>query len=379
MLASGRGVNMTGNNRKTSIKRRHGLARAAHVLVLVLLVSAGSAGLGQQSPCTVSVNVLTPDLSSFPKADADRALGAWKEFRGWERPTRGWDAPDFVTLGFVIVPFWTVERGLPAGAFLARDKKRPVSIESVGIDRGPRRIAFIADNGKEMVAYGRKVETAVMAEILSKARAEDSFALLTVRGPRVALRFGSSRESVQAAADTLANPPQGKPDKESALEGILEAASWLQPPQPGDSIILISVLTDSKHNASFTKVRRAVATGRVRVFDIPLGGNVPPPLFIPDEGGDNSPRDMYALVRASGGVQLESRSLEQLRDNAEQMYNAIAEYYVLQVSSIGPHLNISLSPEFQKRLPMVMFLYPWNLPPCSRQSTTKRVAQSLCR
>jgi hypothetical protein len=339
-------------------------------LGLILLVSAGSTSLGQQSPCTVPVNVLTPDFSSFPKADADRVFAVWKGLYGGKTVTRGMGAPSFADFGDLRVPLWTARTGLPAEAFIARDKKRAVSIESVAIDRGPRRIAFVADNGKEMDASGGRVETAVIADILSRARAEDSFALLTVGGPRVALPFGSSRDAIRAAVDALAKAPQGKPDKESALAGILEAASWLQPPQPGDSIVVLSVLPQGKHNATFKDVRRALAAGRIRLFYIPLRESFLPFHWDwPNEGGNSSPFDMESLVRASGGTEIPSRSLEHLKHNVQQIYDAIAEYYSLRVGSAGPHLNINLSPEFQTRLPMAVILYPWNLPPCPGPAT----------
>jgi len=364
---------MGGDNSTTSVNRRRALVRSAHVLVFAVVVSMARVGLAQQSGCTVPVNVLTPDFSSFSKADVDRALDGWKEFRGWERPTRGWDAPDIVAygFGFLTVPFWNVERGLPVEAFLAREKNRPVSVESFGVDRGARRIAFVADNGRGVHPEARKFDAAVVVDILSMARAEDTFALLTVRGPRAELRLGSSREAMQAAADTLANPPQGSPNGESVLEGILEAASWFGPPQSGDSIIVISTEPESKHNANYTMVRRVVAAGAFRVFYIPLWESSPTvqPGW-PNEGGDNSPRDIYALARASGGLEL-GGPWQGCRDKVEQLYSAIAEFYVLRVSSIGRDLNIFLSPAYQKRLRMAMLLYPWNLPACSTPTEAK--------
>lgn len=366
---------MTSSNCETSIEHYRSLVRAAHVLVFALLVSAGSVGLGQQSPCTVPVNVIGPDLSSISKDKADETMAAWGE--EWRDRRFPWDLMEDQLLA---MPLWTPVRQLPATAFVARNERHPIPIRSIAIDRGPRRIVFVADNGKEMTAAARKIETAVITDILSKARGEDSFALLTARGPRVALPPGSRRETIEAAAEKLDSSIRGQSDSEGVLDALLEAATWLQPPRPGDSILIVAMRIEGRHKVSVSKVRAALRAGRIRLFGFQMGpAAVADPKMYWDDFAYSLSNGMLSLSRTSGGVavfentqereyRLTQDDLKHLRDAAEQMYNAITEYYVLELSSVTPHLGISLSPEFQKRLPPAVLLYPRDVPGCSRRA-----------
>ncbi|MGD0693327.1 MAG: hypothetical protein ABSB82_00570 [Terriglobia bacterium] len=344
------------------------------IYALVLLALIGTACLAQQ-PCTVPVRVLAFDSSSFPKEFVDRAL-AWKQASRGGRPAKP-GLLDMGQLGYAAPHASKVVLDLPAKAFLARDENHPISVRSVTIDRGPRRIVFVVDNGKETNSVARKIETAVITDILSKARAEDSFALLTARGPRVTVLLGAPRDTIQAAAEKLDSSIQGKSDGEGVPDALLEASTWLQTQRPGDTIFLLAMRIEGRHKASVTRVRKALGADRVRLFGFQLG---PTAIWGPTFGTDVTSAEvadgMFSLASRTGGeavlenteengYELRDARLQQLRDIAERMYNSITEYNVLELSSVTGHLRISLSPESQKGLLVPMdVLYPGDLPPC---------------
>jgi hypothetical protein len=231
----------------------------------------------------------------------------------------------------------------------------------------------------------------VITHILSKARPEDSFALLTTRGPRVELRFGSSREAIRAAAEQLESTPQGKSGKGGVLDAVLEATTWFQPPQPGDSIFLMTLHLEGKHRASFSKVRAAVAAGRIRVFGFQLGEQL---LRITDaintaaESLEMQVFGQYSILnqtlllsRDSGGeatlentqegkqYKLTGDRLRLLHGTGEAMYMEATDLYLLQLERTGPDVVIALAPPVLEQLPWASVVYPKSLPPCSGPAT----------
>ena len=291
----------------------------------------------------------------------------------------------------VVLPNGGLIRRLPGDGFVAQDKKEPIRIQSVTTDTGPRRIVFVAEDGKPMPKAARKIESEVILDILSKARAEDSFALVSARGPEEKVQFGASRDAVKAAAQELENQPKGKNREEGVLDALLEATTWLQPPRPGDSIVLITMGLESPHEAGFSKVRRALADGRIRVFGFLLGQLVagyssPTPInvtlatggmFMPTDGISLNRENVFALALSSGGVvsqentdspfreyKLTDDRLRSLEHSGEQMYKAITEYYLVDLASPSPDLVIDLAAPIRSQLPKATVLYPRLLPDC---------------
>jgi len=281
--------------------------------------------------------------------------------------------------------------GLTAEAFLAHDKKGPIRIQSAMIDRGPRRIVFVVENGKDINPAGRRIEAAVITHILSKARPEDSFALLTARGPRVEFRFGSTREAIRTAAQQLERPPQGKSGKGGVLDALLEATTWLQPSQPGDSIFLMTLHLEDKHRASFSKVRAAVAAGRIRVFGFQLGEQVIQITDAINTAAESLEMQVFGqysilnqallLSRDSGGdATLENTQdkkqyiltgdrLRLLQGTGEAMYMEATDVYLLQLDRSGPDVVLRLSLPLLSHLPWAWMRYPMYMTPCSSPAT----------
>lgn len=289
----------------------------------------------------------------------------------------------------VVLPNWGLVRHLSADGFVAQNKKEPIPILSLTTDRGPRRIVFVVENGKPMPAAARRIESEVISDILSNARAEDSLALLTARGPQKKIGFGATRDALKATAEELGNPPHGKSQEDGVLDALLEATTWFQQPQAGDSIILITMGLESPHKVRYAKVRTALADGRIRVFVFLLG------QFVADFDSSGvafatdgmlrftedvlpNLENVLALGICSGGAAAQRKTddpmrsykltddrLERLKHVGEQMYKAITEYYLVELDSPSRGLVIDLADPIRRQLPKAMILYPRLLPRCS--------------
>lgn len=288
----------------------------------------------------------------------------------------------------VILPAWGLVRRLQSEAFVAREKRRPITVHSVSTESGPRRVLFVVENGNPMPEAARRIEAEVISAVLSKAQPSDSFALLSARGPREEVRFGDTT-GLRAAVSELVNVPKGKQAGTGVLDTVLEAASWFQPPQPGDSIWLMTMGLESPHRAGFRKVQSALAESRIRVFGFLLGevlaGYMISGMTLGRDGAFVPTSDIYpnvenaiALSLISGGMmaqentdnpirryQLTDERSRQLVYESEQMYKAIAEYYVLKLDRTGPGIVIDLADPVRRQFPRAASLYPRLLPACS--------------
>lgn len=191
-------------------------------LTAVLLLLVCRAGLPQQHPCRIEmpVTVILPDGSLIEKLGAD--------------------------------------------GFVARSKQSAIPIQSLTADAGPRRIIFVVETGKHATDATRKIEAAVISDILANGREVDSFALMTSNGPRHDFMFGSSRDSLKAALKDLDKPTQAKLRPYEVLEAVLQAIGWFQQPQPGDSIMLLTMGTENDRTTSFSKVQASLAATGIR-------------------------------------------------------------------------------------------------------------------
>lgn len=270
-------------------------------LTWLLVILSACTGLAQRRSTVVPVTVLALDSSRLPSPAARALTELWArnlQAGRYELPDGGWDFKrEFADLGAEVrshpgiifaakdgafLSAWRPVAGLGAGAFLARGRAGPIPILSVVPDQRPRRIVFVAENGKRMTPAGRKAESAVIADILAKAAPRDSFAFLTAGGPPAALRFGSSRAELLAAAEKLAGPPRRKVRGQSVLRAVHQAAHWLRPHQAGDSILVVATRLGSGDRSGratridFRRVSAEVAAEGIRVFGMQLGPTSPP-------------------------------------------------------------------------------------------------------
>jgi hypothetical protein len=355
-------------------------------LGMILLLSVSPPCSAQQSTCVVPVSVIAPDLSMLPKADADLIVERWKEYSAKRKATTPrtdlewfWQGSHYVDwLGGSLNAEWELVQTVPADGFVARDGKRLLHIQDVRTDSSARRIVLVVENGRRLDAEARKAEAAVISYLLSKARAEDSLGLLTEGGPTVAMPLGTSRDTLREAAEGLGATGESS-QHEGVLDAVLTASTWLKPRHVGDCIFLICQRVEGGNRTSFSKVQRALGASGIRVFGEMLG----PSYAVETQNSDLSftwyyPK-MFALVGGSGGlafgrIQWEPprsgpKTLEQLRQDSELMYNAAAQFYALRLDLTGTGLTIDLASQIRDRMPLAKVLYPHHLMPCPSASS----------
>jgi hypothetical protein len=357
-------------------------------LALAVLISWSSLSLAQQPPCTIPVNVVAPDLSSLSEDDQAMIARRWKEHMAKQKgPTLreksnwDWQGEAYVSwLEGTVHADWELLQTLPAGAFVARDGSGSIRIQAVTTDRSPRRVIFVIENGKRVNAGARKLESEALSYILSKARSEDSFGLLTARGARMELPLGSSLDTLRAASEQIAAPSQATSAK-GVLDAVLEASTWFQPPRPGDSIFLMAVRVEGGNRAGFSKVQAGLGAGGIRAFGLMLSS------YYGVESEDTRTSFVwyypktFALTGSSGGLavqepvwqpsDLTTKRLEEVQGEAEMIYSAITEYYLLELDSVGHDMVIDLAPQIRNQRPLAKVLYPRRLSPCSGRAAAK--------
>jgi hypothetical protein len=213
----------------------------------------------------------------------------------------------------VVMPDFALVRNLHQDAFIAHNGNAAVTIRSVDADSTPRRIVLVVENGKNVNPAARKVEASVLGFILTNARVVDSFAFLTALGPRKELHFGVPRQELLSAIGELATPVKGKSQSDSTLDTVLEAASWLQPPQPGDSVVLLTMGL-KPDDAGYGRVGKSLAATGVRLFGLQLGtfyagiystgvgfASSPGGMMIPTATIEPNPLTTFGLADQTGG------------------------------------------------------------------------------
>jgi hypothetical protein len=259
---------------------------------------------------------------------------------------------------------------LTTGAFVARDKRDFIPVESVETDRGPRRFVFVAENGRLVTLAQRQVEAESVKAILSKAGPKDSFGLLTAGGPRVALPLGSNRDTILVAAEGLAHAKASSTPGEEVTDALVEATMWFGSHQSGDSIFLLDRIPNSAGNRrDDSRLQAALASRQVGLFTLGLdimiwgceGGCVESPLI---ELSDRSGGDWEEMAPLPRKRQAKDASLKAARVEAENLYDVASQFYVLRLQRTSPETMIGLSLQELYRLPYATVTYPRPLPVC---------------
>lgn len=318
---------------------------------VLLMLWAVSASLAQQPPCTVLANVVTEQLPYalivFPSIP----------------PTKGYGFPP---------ELWLPARGLSPESFIVRDGRHRVPVLSVETYTGPRRIVLVVvfDRGLATAEHGGLIDRPRIAlgGILSKARAEDSFALLTA-WPHIAVPFGSSPTALRASIHDLSPSTAQFGRKDDVLDTILEAASWFGSPEKGDSILVIGGFGGPR--AKTSQVRHTLAGRGIRLFDLGAGMSdgsctdwllcgyslSPDGTLAEDTGGGWEPVGYLGPKAADENVWL-------WQTEAKTLYDMATFAYVLRLAKTGPHVKIELSGEALSRLHRPRLSYPRPLPVC---------------
>lgn len=339
-------------------------------IALLLAACWPNLAVSQQRPCTVTAHLETLDPSSFPNRTAAADDLSQLRRQSTNLPyavDRNAIVFDWALPGYYLsVALWAPARDLPPDAFAAHDHREPVPVLSAEADRGPRRIVFVVEKGKKVSAAARQVETAAVTAILSNARTEDSFALLTAGGSRVALPLGSGRDAIRRAVEDLSRPGLGGAEGRDVRDALLEAATWFGSPQPGDSIFLLSRPLGGGRTR---RVHSALGRGGIRLFSLGLGTLVhstfdalllAPPLELSEESGGGW-EQIEGLPRKDDATDAQ---IELARREALELYGMIKTFYVVRLERTGPHVMIEPSLQVIDQMPWARVLYPRPLPVC---------------
>jgi hypothetical protein len=288
-------------------------------------------------------------------------------------------------------------------------------VENVAYDSGARRVLFILDTGRWLPPEARKAETTLVTYILSRARATDTFALLTTRGALRKVSFDESRDHLTKALQELAVDPKEQEKAPNVLDTMMNGMQWFGEPRPGDAILIMAdhlegsmsgtspsvkyqprtttgngpmqgVVQDNvavgepSSRVKFSTVAETLADHRIRVFGLQLGG-VNATLTTAFEPGEEN---LFGIALGSGGyavldgtdaygsyVMTDARA-EGLQHKAFQLYGAIAEFYLLRVNAAAPPRRESWKLELAKDLRKnTRALYPQWFDPCPSTETTR--------
>jgi len=293
----------------------------------------------------------------------------------------------------VIVPGGRLIRELKSEQFVAKTKHHPLRVLTANDESGPRRILLVLEAGHGVPAKIRAVESSVVMDMLSEARSQDSFALLTARGPNKALPFGSSSDAIISAAKELETQTGGNyPGGRGVLDVLLDGAESFHEARPGDSIVLFTLGLESEHKVSYSRVRKELADRQIRLFGLQFGPVMAGSLeggmlmFTPrgiDEWASQAffpnYEDLGNLSLGTGGYALEENilgdfqrdykisadKLEEIKTLASRMHSAIQEYYRLNIEPSRDPFSLDLTPNVRKKVPNALTIYPRQLQACS--------------
>ncbi|HEY6251590.1 MAG TPA: hypothetical protein VI685_16655 [Candidatus Angelobacter sp.] len=286
--------------------------------------------------------------------------------------------------------------GLVAADFIAELKKQPLPIQSATYDAGPRRILLVMDETRELSADARKAEVEFAATIVSSAQPADSLALVTARGSAREVKFGAERSALMQSLNE-SREVQGKGKQLGVLDAVAEGISWFEPPQLGDSIVLIAMDLEGNHNTNLKSVTRLLEEHRIRLFGVALGhlelrnqtsavqmtgrqgmGYVDPGMpmwgqmgdanFLPltvNSGGYIVPEDTLSKLHE---FKLTDIKKQQLQKTASTMSGLIDKFYAVRISSTpsahSEPWTLGLNPGKLQGLPGAHVLYPHEVGPC---------------
>lgn len=288
--------------------------------------------------------------------------------------------------------------GLSAAEFSARAGKAPVTLKGMTYDSGPRRIVLVVDTSKKLSGDTRKAEQTLVQTMLNTARPEDSFAMVTARGPQHVIKFGEDHAAFIAA---LPEDPESQHGKEQGvLDAVIQAIKLFGDAKPGDSIVVMAADLEGSRTTNAKKVASALEEHQIRLFGLALGpvstknmalsgqtttawGLANSQSAVGDFIYDTGDQDFYPLTRDSGGLVLavmnyDPRLTYSMKDPKFQarikqqtlvLYNMIAGYYRVQLETTRDgEWSFEPSPEVRKAVPNMFLLYPHKLTGCSAEA-----------
>jgi hypothetical protein len=287
--------------------------------------------------------------------------------------------------------------GLNASSFTAHAGKITTVAKAMTYDDAPRRIILVVDQGKKLNADSRKAQEDMLAVILGAARAEDSFGLITARGPAHVVKFGEDRPALSAA---IKNEVVGSHGKElGVMDAILQAIDMFGEGKPGDAIIVMAYDLEGNHGANAKRVAKALEEHHVRMFGLALGpvstrnialsgqsttawGLATATSAVGDVLFDTGDDNFYPLTTNSGGLviavmnydpkrtfSMKDAALEaKVKTQARAIFNMVSTYYRMEFEPLrlgrGEEWTVKVDDNVRKSIPRMFLLYPHQVAGC---------------
>lgn len=290
----------------------------------------------------------------------------------------------------------------PSPEFSVRDfkpvlEKQPLTVRSIAVDVGPRRILLVLDRFKKLSPDTRQAEQSIVKTLLSFARPDDQFALITVRGPQQFVPFTKDRDEILRA---VATEDKSAPMAAGVLATLLKNIEVFGSPQPGDAIVAIAAGLGHNRSSRSHQFTSALLQRHIRFFGIALGPVARYSLnplnrtyTIFQSSGPNSSliammtplsetgdHDFQPLTVATGGFVLEAMNrnpykpekfkdpqvVSRINTQTKSIFALVAKYYRLEIEAPKPgRWYLGLSDDTRKTAPGVLLLYPHELWPTS--------------
>jgi len=163
-------------------------------------------------------------------------------------------------------------RGLKAEHFSAWVQGKRVLIVSAATDLAPRRILLILDARQTTKDVTWQVATSLALQLVSQARPEDYFGLVTFGAEEnSSLDFTARREETQERLSVLAKTrPRAARDDAGLFKALEEASEGFQKPQFGDSVLLFAVKPDYDQSQGVTRAKAVLLAKGIRLFMVTL-------------------------------------------------------------------------------------------------------------
>lgn len=288
--------------------------------------------------------------------------------------------------------------GLSAAEFFGRAGKAQVDLKGMTFDSGPRRIVLVVDTSKKLSGETRKAEKTLVETLLNAARPQDSFAMITARGPQQVVKFGEAHSAFIEALPEEAEAAHGK--EQGVLDAVMQAIKLFGESKPGDSVVVIAADLGGSRTTNAKKVASALEEHQIRMFGLALGpvstknmaisgqtttawGLAESQSAVGDFIYDTGDQDFYPLTRNSGGLVLAVMNYDprmgysmkdpkfqaRIKQQSLALYNMIAGFYRVELETTREgEWSFEPGAEIRKAAPNMFLLYPHKLTGCSAEA-----------
>lgn len=263
----------------------------------------------------------------------------------------------------------------------------PITLDTISVDGGPKRVALILDPSKNVPEDEWKLEIEMGVKFVGHARPDDKFVFLLV-GTEVSTGAYLSPTDVEEQLRKLASSRPPSPDSsERIYDALITAANRLDPPKFGDSLFLFGHHEDVDSKTDPNRLLEVILKNNLRFFGMsfadPLRGKVPP-NFDPNKPlpANLGPTTLEKMSSATGNY-FSFHSVQALDHPGQRLlfegflgdlYARIAEPYRLRIpmSSVKGQtkLEISVTNMNDRKVRTSGIYYPRFVYPCELPKLT---------